>query len=94
MKPIYKHDCSECEFIKTITVEGTKYDIYRCGQTGFRLGSSWVARYDDEGSHYWSMPWDVLKGSTLEQATSLMREVYRIACEVEEKRIDAHLRNP
>ena len=87
MNPIYRHDCSTCEFIETITVEGTKYDVYRCEQKGFRPGSSWLARYDDAGPNYWSMPWDVLRSSSLEQATPLMREVSRIACEIEKRRL-------
>ena len=83
MKPVYRHDCSTCKFIQNLTVDGTIYDVYRC--PGPRT-AIWVARYDDEGSGYWSMPWDILKTVPKDSdSTKLLKEVQQAAREYEEK---------
>lgn len=66
MQPKWKHDCDKCKYIATVFNGTDTLDWYTCGQGG--LGKTVLARYDDEDrSHYWSMPVDVLtyKGERL-----------------------------
>ncbi|RLC88684.1 MAG: hypothetical protein DRJ03_02065 [Chloroflexi bacterium] len=80
MEAIYTHDCDRCEFVQNLTVEGIKYDVYRCPSvTG--ADATWLARYSDELDNYWSMPWGILKTVDLgvESTTSLLRAVHAIA---------------
>jgi len=80
--PVYQHDCTLCRFMQNLTVEGIVYDVYRCPKTAIGE-STWLARYGDEGSEYWSMPWDVMKGIDVNVATPLTVEMLRIAREHE-----------
>lgn len=66
MKPLYRHRCSTCEFYGTITVEGIKYDVYRCVDT-------WLARYNDDEGGYWSMPEEMILQADMEKATPLLQ---------------------
>jgi hypothetical protein len=55
-KPQFKHDCEDCTFLGRYRCHDLRwppdYDLYYCLQGG---GSPTViARYDDEGSHYFS----------------------------------------
>jgi hypothetical protein len=60
MNAKWKHDCGKCKYIATVFNGNDTLDWYTCGQGG--LGKTVLARFDDEDpSHYWSMPVDVLK---------------------------------
>ena len=48
MKPLFKHDCTECKFLGTFNGQ----DLYFCNQV--EAGSTVIARYGDEGSEYFS----------------------------------------
>jgi hypothetical protein len=81
VKPVYRHDCSTCTFVQNLTVDGTIYDVYRCAGP---LTSTWIARYNDEGPGYWSMPWEVLRTIPKDNdSTKLLKEMQRIAEEYE-----------
>lgn len=59
MKPKWNHYCTECKYIGTVFDNKDTLDWYTCGQGG--VGQTVLARFDDEDpSHYWSMPVDVL----------------------------------
>ena len=59
MKAKWKHDCEKCKYIATVFNNDATLDWYTCGQGA--LGKTILARYDDEdSSHYWSMPLDIL----------------------------------
>lgn len=51
--PVYDHDCEDCKFLGTMTIEGVLYDFYSC-DTGFYLTR--VARYSSKGSDYLTLP--------------------------------------
>ena len=86
-RPVFKHDCDECEFIEGFILKDRRYDLYRCGQGV--CGPSYIARYS-EGAGYWSMLWSVLKGVTADKLglTSLLYEVQKRA-KIEELKIEA-----
>lgn len=85
-RPLYSHYCDSCEFIQNLTVEGVKYDVYRCTHTSIGE-STWLARYGDEDGNYWSMPWDVMKTvDTDVDGSALLREMLRIAAKHEKRR--------
>lgn len=58
--PIWKHDCELCKFMGSYH----GYDVYHCAQEVFsaKNGGSFLARYGNESSEYWSMPSAILKG--------------------------------
>lgn len=51
--PVYDHDCENCKFLSTMTIECVLYDFYSC-DTGYYLTR--VARYGSTGSDYLSLP--------------------------------------
>ncbi len=50
--PVYKHDCSECEFVATVRWHGQTIDVYRCEQGTM---PTWVARFGNDGPDYTSL---------------------------------------
>ena len=50
---LFEHACSNCVYV--LSTHGDQdYDWYVCPQGQYT--TSVIARYGDEGSHYWSMP--------------------------------------
>ncbi len=49
--PLYKHDCSKCEFLGSYRFIGDGYDLYFCPQHGF---PTLLARWSDDGPDYLS----------------------------------------
>ena len=58
MKPKYRHNCSDCEFLGTDTVGSgsTVYDFYTCHADGSRLPRSLIARFGNKPDEYISGP--------------------------------------
>ena len=57
MKPVYKHDCSKCEFVGRFLLnpdrgyrKGKKVDVYKACDS--LTGPSVIVRYSSEGSDY------------------------------------------
>ena len=50
MKPKWKHTCAKCEYLGSMFIGSEFADWYLCNG----LDPSVIARFSDEGSHYWS----------------------------------------
>ena len=56
--PKWRHDCERCRFLGQTIGGGRLTDLYVCDRPGDidkRLSPSLIARYGDEGSHYYSI---------------------------------------
>ena len=49
MNPTYKHDCSHCNFLGTVLVEGTTYDLYHHASSA---EDTVIARFSSDGPDY------------------------------------------
>lgn len=64
-KPVYKHYCEECQFIRTITYGNTTYDVYICGNTI-------IMRYGDDGPAYASTDMETLIFAVLGDSNAIL----------------------
>ena len=49
MKPVHEHDCDSCIYLKTISENKVKYDLYYCGVRDGR--KTVIARYGTDGDY-------------------------------------------
>jgi hypothetical protein len=46
-KPVFKHDCTGCQYLGTITLDGKTFDMYYCAGE-----PTIIARFSNEDSEY------------------------------------------
>jgi len=56
MKPKWKHDCTKCRYLGSMSMSRGFADWYECEGTD----RSVVARFSEDGPDYWSMPKDMV----------------------------------
>ena len=52
--PTWTHDCERCHFLGHTIGGGRRTDLYVCDRPGSNLPPTLIARFGDEGSHYYS----------------------------------------
>jgi len=52
MKPVYTHDCDNCKYLGTDTIDGDVVDFYYCHDSEDTMFSSLIARYSSDGGDY------------------------------------------
>lgn len=58
--PLWFHRCDACFYVTTERIEGRECDLWICERTR-PSRTSFIWRYGDHASHYWSLPRGVLK---------------------------------
>lgn len=75
-QPNYKHNCRFCRFVKNVSINSQKVDIYHCK-------TCWVVHYSNSNTDIWSMSTADILASDGKRGSDIYKMVRKLAAKYE-----------